>query len=218
METGRPAHGPPRGLVNKMVGVGLPPWAAWCARLNKHSMYRMSGVSTRSFLPKQPQQVDGIWLNESVRMRVRASSNVQHVFKQLKYPWMKTGIWYSEALDHWVQVPQVQAAQYAIEQDGGFDNFIMKRSGAELKSQYGERMRRHILVRRKETEKNFVLKTHARSLADVMAAELDAATNAEELQAVIDKYGLSTNFLRKIVRAQLKRVPAPRPSERRDTH
>ncbi|EPY39938.1 hypothetical protein AGDE_03990, partial [Angomonas deanei] len=135
-ETARPPHGPPRGLVNRYVSMGLPPWAAWCNKVNRHSLYRMADISPRSFLPKAPHEMDVIWLNERVRERVRTSRQVQNVYRQMKYPYVKTGIHFSDVLDHWVQVPMVEAAMFEVERDGGFDNFILKRPGPELRSTY----------------------------------------------------------------------------------
>jgi large subunit ribosomal protein L28 len=198
-ETSAPAHGAPRGLLNKMAAMGLPPWAAWTKELDDHAKYRLSGIAPRSFLPKHPASLDGIWLNERVRERVRTSPNRQHVFRQLKYPFMRTGVWYSDALNHWVQIPHVAAAQYAIEKDGGFDNFILKRSGRDLKSQYGERIRRHILVRQKEIEKNFLLEKQAQGLAGVIAKELNAAESPEQVDTVLSKYGLRRDLMRRAV-------------------
>lgn len=189
-ETSRAPHGPPRGLINRYISMGLPPWAAWCNKVNRHSLYRMSNVSPRSFLPKAPHEMDVIWMNERVRERVRTSRQVQHVYRQLKYPHVKTGIQYSDTLDHWVQVPMVEAAMFEVEKDGGFDNFILKRSGPELRSTYGERIRRHLLVRQKEIQKNFVLDQQAQSLADVAQAELRQVRSEAELDAVLAKYGM----------------------------
>ncbi|KAG5496726.1 hypothetical protein JIQ42_03558 [Leishmania sp. Namibia] len=206
-ETSRAPHGPPRGLINRYISMGLPPWAAWCNRVNRHALYRMSDVSPRSFLPKAPQEMDVIWMNERVRERVRTSRQVQHVYRQLKYPYVKTGIHYSDTLDHWVQVPMVEAAMFAVEKDGGFDNFILRRSGPELRSTYGERIRRHLLVRQKETQKNFVLDQQASALAGVAQAEVMKATNEQELDAVLAKYGMDAE--------EFKRLMAKRVMERR---
>lgn len=198
LPTGQPAHGPPRGLLNRMAGLGLPPWAAWCKNVDQYAIYRMGGVTNdRGFLPKHDNEMDGIWMNERVRERVRTTRKVQFLFKQLKYPWMKTGIWYSDTLDHWVQVPHVHAAHFAIEQDGGFDNFILKRTGRELKSRYGERIRRHILVRQREVEKNFVLQEHASKLASVIQEELNKCNSAAQLATVLQKYGLDAGAMRR---------------------
>ncbi|KAG5473262.1 hypothetical protein CUR178_03182 [Leishmania enriettii] len=206
-ETSRAPHGPPRGLINRYISMGLPPWAAWCNRVNRHALYRMSDVSPRSFLPKAPQEMDVIWMNERVRERVRTSRQVQHVYRQLKYPYVKTGIHYSDTLDHWVQVPMVEAAMFAVEKDGGFDNFILRRSGPELRSTYGERIRRHLLVRQKETQKNFVLDQQATTLARVVQAEVMKATNEQELDAVLAKYGMDAE--------EFKRLMAKRVMEQR---
>ncbi|CCW68128.1 unnamed protein product [Phytomonas sp. Hart1] len=189
-ETSRAPHGPPRGLINRYISMGLPPWAAWCNKVNRYSLYRMADVKPRSFLPKYPQEMDVIWLNERVRERVRTSRQVQHVYRQLKYPYVKTGIHYSDILDHWVQVPMVEAAMFEVEKNGGFDNFILKRSGPELCSTYGERIRRHLLVRQKEIKKNFVLDQHAKALSEAVYKELVKTQNEEELDLVIAKYGV----------------------------
>lgn len=203
-ETSRAPHGPPRGLVNRYVSMGLPPWAAWCNRVNRHSLYRMSDVSPRSFLPKPPQEMDVIWMNERVKERVRTSRQVQNVYRQLKYPYVKTGIHYSDILDHWVQVPMVEAATFAIERDGGFDSFILKRPGPELRSTFGERIRRHLLVREKEIKKNFVLDQQAKTLADVVMQEANRAKSEEELDQVLAKYGMDADeFKRAVARASM---------------
>ncbi|KAG5498775.1 hypothetical protein JKF63_03063 [Porcisia hertigi] len=198
-ETSRAPHGAPRGLINRYISMGLPPWAAWCNRVNRHALYRMSDVSPRSFLPKAPQEMDVIWMNERVRERVRTSRQVQHVYRQLKYPFVKTGIHYSDTLDHWVQVPMVEAAMFQIERDGGFDNFILSRSGPELRSTYGERIRRHLLVRQKEIQKNFVLDQQAKTLAEVAQAELIKATSEVELDAVLAKYGMNAEEFKRLM-------------------
>ena len=127
--TSKPAYGPPKGLINKFVSAGLPPWAAWSSKLNRHAMYRMSGVSERSFLPKPQHQMDAIWMNERVRMRVRTSPINRYVYRQHQYPYVKTGVHFSDTLDHWVQLPMVQSAMIEVEKDGGLDNFIMKGRG-----------------------------------------------------------------------------------------
>ncbi|RNC47189.1 39S ribosomal protein L28 [Trypanosoma cruzi] len=101
-ETTVAPHGPPRGLINRYVSMGLPPWAAWCNKINRYSLYRMSGVAPLTLLPKAPHEMDVIWLNERVRERVRTSRGVQNVYRQLKYPYVKTGIHYSDVLCHWV--------------------------------------------------------------------------------------------------------------------
>lgn len=202
-ETSRAPHGPPRGLINRYVSMGLPPWAAWCNRVNRHALYRMSDVSPRSFLPKAPQEMDVIWLNERVRERVRTSRQVQHVYRQLKYPYVKTGIHYSDILDHWVQVPMVEAATFEIEKDGGFDNFILKRSGPELRSTYGERIRRHLLVRQKEIQKNFVMDQQAKTLAAVARGEVAKAASEEELDAVLAKYGMDAEEFKRHMARQV---------------
>ncbi|KAG8348551.1 hypothetical protein TRVL_00640 [Trypanosoma vivax] len=205
-ETSAAPHGPPRGLINRYISMGLPPWAAWCNKVNRYSLYRMSGVSSRSFLPRPPQEMDVIWLNERVRERVRTSREVQNVYRQLKYPYVMTGIHYSDVLDHWVQVPMVEAAMFEVEKDGGFDNFILKRSGPELRSTYGERIRRHILVRQKEIQKNFVLHKQARKLADVMEKEMSPLKDAREAEGVLEKYGVKKEqLLREMARLIIAR-------------
>jgi hypothetical protein len=199
-ETSRPPHGPPKGLINRFVSVGLPPWAAWCQKLSRYSVYRMSETRPRSFIPKYPQEMDIIYLNERVRERVRTSKNVQNVYRQLKYPWTKLGLYHSDILDHWVQLPMVEAATFQVEADGGFDNFILKRTGPELKSKYGERIRRHLLVRQKEIEKNFVLEKQAEHLSSVVAEELVAAAGDDEsLEQVLAKYGIEKDSLVQLV-------------------
>ncbi|KAH9579830.1 hypothetical protein LSM04_002411 [Trypanosoma melophagium] len=200
-ETATAPHGPPRGLINRYVSMGLPPWAAWCNKVNRYSIYRMSGVAPRTFLPKPAQEMDVIWLNERVRERVRTSREVQNVYRQLKYPYVKTGIHYSDVLNHWVQLPMVEAAMFEIEKDGGFDNFILKRSGPELRSKYGERIRRHILVRQKEIQKNFVLNQQAKKLADVIREELLPLQDEKAAEKVLEKYGIGKEqFLREMAR------------------
>lgn len=205
-EVSRAPHGPPRGLVNRYISMGLPPWAAWCNRVNRHSLYRMAEYKPRSFLPKPPQEMDVIWMNERVRERVRTSRQVQNVYRQLKYPYVKTGIHFSDLLDHWVQVPMVEAATFAIEREGGFDNFILNRSGPELRSTYGERIRRHLLVRQKETKKNFVLDQQAKTLSEVILKEVAQATDEKELDEVLAKYGVSAEeFKRGVARATMNK-------------
>lgn len=189
METQRPATGTPRGHINRMLALGLPPWAAWTRNINdRHAHYRMSGASKLSFLPKYPHEMEHIWLNEQVRERVRSVTDKQKISRELKYPYTLTGVWYSDALDHWIQLPHVKAAQYAIERDGGFDNFVLKRPGPELRSRYGERLRRHILVRQREIEKNFLLQKSAEKLADKIVGE--SSGDDAPLDAVLGKYGL----------------------------
>ncbi|KEG14873.1 39S ribosomal protein L28 [Trypanosoma grayi] len=205
-ETSAAPHGPPRGLINRYVSMGLPPWAAWCNKINRYSLYRMSGVAPRTFLPKAPQEMDVIWLNERVRERVRTSRKVQNVYRQLKYPYVKTGIHYSDVLDHWVQVPMVEAAMFEVEKDGGFDNFILKRSGPELRSTYGERIRRHILVRQKEIQKNFVLDQQAKQLADVIQGEIVPLQDEMSAGQVLEKYGIDREqLLREMARLVVAR-------------
>lgn len=214
-ETSRAPHGPPRGLVNRYVSMGLPPWAAWCNRVNRHSLYRMADVKPRSFLPKPPQEMDVIWMNERVRERVRTSRQVQNVYRQLKYPFVKTGIHYSDILDHWVQLPMVEAATFAIEREGGFDNFILNSSGPELRSTYGERIRRHLLVRQKEIKKNFVLDQQAKTLSEVVMQEISEAKSEKELDDVLAKYGVDAEgFKRSVARAAMSfNQPTGKPSQ-----
>mmetsp|Transcript_54002 Transcript_54002/g.62076 ORF Transcript_54002/g.62076 Transcript_54002/m.62076 type:complete len:241 (+) Transcript_54002:58-780(+) len=213
-ETSSAPHGPPRGLVNRYISLGLPPWAAWCNKVNKYSLYRMSDASPRGFLPKAPQEMDVIWLNERVRERVRTSRNVNNVYRQLKYPHVKTGIHFSDTLDHWVQIPMVEAAMFEIEKDGGFDNFILSRSGMELKSKYGERIRRHILVRQKEIKKNFVLEKQAGFLASHMIDELKTASSKEEVEDVFAQYGVERKrFLSELARRVFQREKEAAPAD-----
>eukprot|EP00796_Vickermania_ingenoplastis_P006005 gene6005-4310_t len=189
-------HGPPRGLVNRYVSMGLPPWAAWCNKVNRHALYRMSDVSPRSFLPRPVHEMDVIWMNERVRERVRTSRLVQNVYRQLKYPYVRTGIHFSSILDHWVQVPMVESAMFQIEKEGGFDQFILSRSGPELKSTYGERIRRHLLVRQKEIKKNFVLSLQAKALAEAVEKEIADVRSEEHLDKVCMKYGIDKDSLK----------------------
>jgi hypothetical protein len=169
--------------------MGLPPWAAWCRKLGRKSVYRMVNPHP-GVHPDHPHNMHEIWHNERVRSRFRASRKAHHVYEQLKYPWMTTGVWYSDILDHWVQVPHVRGAQYAIEQDGGFDNFILKRSGPQLKSKYGERFRRHILVRQKEIQKNHVLQLQAHHLAATVLAQLQSTDSLDDRKRILEKYGM----------------------------
>jgi hypothetical protein len=204
MQTARAPTGTPRGLLNKMASLGLPPWAAWTRNLDSNAMYRMSPAHTwGSLMPKEDHKLEGIWHTERVRTRVKSAGDHQFIQKILKYPYMRTGVWFSDSLDHWVQVPHVRGAQYAIEKDGGMDNFILKRGGAELRSVYGERLRRNILGRQREIEKNFMLQKSAEKLADTILAEIQESvvveedektisdSNAEKIDAVLKKYGLS---------------------------
>jgi hypothetical protein len=204
MQTARAPTGTPRGLLNKMASLGLPPWAAWTRNLDSAAMYRMSPAHTwGSLMPKEDHRIEGIWHTERVRTRVRSAGDHQFIQKILKYPYMRTGVWFSDSLDHWVQVPHVRGAQFAIEKDGGMDNFILKRGGGELRSVYGERLRRNILGRQREIEKNFMLQKSAEKLADKIMAELQenvvveenektiSEANAEKIDAVLKKYGLS---------------------------
>ena len=142
-------------------------------------------------------------MNEKVRERVRTSRNVNNVYRQLKYPHVKTGIHHSDILDHWVQLPMVEAAMYEVEKDGGFDNFILKRSGMELKSKYGERMRRHLIVRRKEIQKNFVLQKQAKHLASHIVADCSNVQSKEDIENVFLQYGVDR---KKFIQALAKRV------------
>ena len=211
METAAPTTGAPRGIINRMASLGLPPWAAWTRNLDAHAMYRLSGSALTSFVPKYPHLLDGIWGNERVRERVMSQRDRQYCVRELKYPYMRTGVWFSDALDHWVQVPHVRGAQFDIEREGGFDNFVLRRPGHELRSIYGERLRRHILVRQREIEKNHALQRGAERLAahvleltaDAAAAAAgtakqrqqgdsagDSAAAAEALDAVFGKYGM----------------------------
>uniref|UniRef100_A0A7S1M314 39S ribosomal protein L28, mitochondrial n=1 Tax=Neobodo designis TaxID=312471 RepID=A0A7S1M314_NEODS len=206
MPTATAPHGNPRGIVNQAVSQGLPPYAAWLQNITSKQRYEVSGVDPYGFLPRKDGEVDEIWLDERIRMRTFATTDQQKMRKKLIYPWMKVGVWYSETLRHWVQVPHVEAAQYEIEKDGGIDNFILKRPSHALNSRYAERLRRHLLVRRKEIEKNAVLKSHAQKLAGVIVEELKAAATAEELRAVCDKYGLAPEILKAI--ASQTRIPA----------
>lgn len=195
-ETAKAPHGPPRGLVNRYVSMGLPPWAAWCNKVNRHALYRLSNIAPRSFLPRPAHEMDVIWMNERVQERVRTSRRVQNVYRQLKYPYVKTGIHFSSILDHWVQVPMVEAAMLQIEKEGGFDEFILSRSGPELKSLYGERIRRHLLVRQKEIKKNFVLHLQAKALCETIEKELGDVKDEESLDRVCDKYGVDKEKLK----------------------
>lgn len=179
--------------------MGLPPWAAWCSKVNKHAIYRMSNISPTGFLPKPPQHMDVIWMNERVRERVRTSRKVHNVYRQLKYPRVRTGVHFSDILNHWVQVPMVEAAMYQVERDGGFDNFILKRPGQELQSKYGERIRRHLLVRQKETQKNFVLQKQAEYLAKFMEEDLSNVRSSAELDEVLGKYGVDRKEFVKVL-------------------
>lgn len=213
LPTGQPPHGPPRGELNKMLSLGLPPWAAWCKNLDQYAMYRLAGVYDNGMLPKHESQVDGIWLNERIRERVRTTRKIQFLVRQMKYPWMKTGVWHSDTLDHWIQVPHVHAAQFDIEKEGGFDNFILNRNGRELKSRYGERIRRHILVRQREIQKNFALQQHASKLAETLEDELAAATSKEQLQQVFARYGINASAVAREVRKRSDDGPRQRDAE-----
>eukprot|EP00760_Papus_ankaliazontas_P014231 PhM_4_TR15990/c0_g1_i1/m.93853 len=168
--TSTPSRGPPRGYVNRLIAMGLPPWASYTQGLSRRTIYHLANPSP-GVRPAAPNQLKEIWMNEYVRTRVRSSKNYHHVFQQLKHPHMMSGLWYSDVLDHWVQIPHVQQAYYAIEKKGGIDNFIMSTPGEELKSTYGERLRRHLLVRKKEIEKNFILEKQAEALAAQMYTE-----------------------------------------------
>ena len=208
----RPSTGTPAGVVNRMLSIGLPPWAAWCTKMNRHAYYRMSGVNTQSFIPTLANKTDIIWMNERVRTRVRTSRNYRYVYKQHQYPYVRTGIHHSDALDHWVQLPMVQAAMYAVEKEGGIDNFITSRSGMELRSRYGERLRRHILVRQKEIKKNFVLDQHGRALANVAVEELKKAKTKQQALRVFRKYGMNPEIVFDRLATRLHRQqskPAP---------
>ena len=207
-ETSAPPHGPPRGVINRYISMGLPPWAAWCGKVNKHSMYRMSNIAPTGFLPKAPQNMEVIWMNERVRERVRTSRKVHNVYRQLKYPRVRTGVHFSDILNHWVQVPMVEAAMFQVERDGGFDNFILNRPGQELQSKYGERIRRHLLVRQKETQKNFVLQKQAEYLARFMDEDLAKVRSSEELDVVLSKYGVARKDFVNVLAQQVDRQRA----------
>ena len=203
--TSKPAFGPPKGLINKFISSGLPPWAAWSSKLNRHAFYRMSGVAERSFLPKPAHEMDAIWMNERVRTRVRTSPANRYVFRQHQYPYVKTGIHFSDTLNHWVQLPMVQSAMLQIEKDGGLDNFILKKSGRDLQSTYGERLRRHLLVRQKEIKKNFVLEKHATALADAIHTEIAAVRGKEAVENILVKYGVSKQAFYSSVALEISR-------------
>ena len=210
METARPPTGAPRGFINRVTSLGLPPYAAWTRNLDAKAMYRMSPAHTwGQYLPKEEHKMENIWLNERVRIKVKSAGDNQYVQKIMKYPYTRTGVWFSDALDHWVQVPHVRGAQFEIEKDGGMDNFILRRGGQELRSVYGERLRRNILGRQREIEKNFLLQKTAERLATKIMKEIreevplsenegDFATSSplseedgEKVENVLRKYGLS---------------------------
>lgn len=213
-ETSSPPRGPPRGVINRYISLGLPPWAAWCNKVSKYSLYRMSNISPVGFLPKPPQHMDVIWLNERVRERVRTSRKVHNVYRQLKYPRVRTGVHFSDTLNHWVQVPMVESAMFQVERDGGFDNFILKRPGHELQSKYGERIRRHLLVRQKETQKNFVLQKQAEYLSKFLEEDLSKVRSSAELDEVLGKYGVAREtFVKMMAKRMLRQRQRPQPVE-----
>lgn len=142
--------------------------------------------------------MDAIWHTERVRWRVKSSVTYQYVHNQTRYPMWIRGIWHSDLLDHWVQIPMVKGAMYAIEKDGGIDNFILNRRGENLFSKYGERLRRHLIVRQNEISKNFVLEKHARHLSEMIAQEVREAKTKDDLEAIREKYSLSANFVGKL--------------------
>lgn len=207
METARPPTGTPRGFINRVTSLGLPPYAAWTRNLDAKAMYRMSPAHTwGQYLPKEEQRMENIWLNERVRIKVKSAGDQQYIQKILKYPYTRTGVWFSDALDHWIQVPHVRGAQFEIEKDGGMDNFILKRSGQELRSTYGERLRRNILGRQREIEKNFLLQKTAERLAAKIMKEIREEVplsgknqqqqplsdeDGEKVEEIFRKYGLS---------------------------
>ena len=195
METSRPPHGEPRGLLNKVQSIGLPPWAAWVEHLDKGALYRMSGVEGNGFNAKPDEEIDGIWMDEKIKLRTLASKD-NWIYRKTVYPhMMKNMSWYSGLLGHWVQIPHVRKAMYHMEREGGFDNFILNRGGRELRSRYGERIRRHLLVRRAEMRKNFILERHATAVARAMKTDLENAQNPAELKEVMRKWGLNQSFL-----------------------
>jgi large subunit ribosomal protein L28 len=99
----------------------------------------------------------------------------------------------------------VEAAMFEVEKDGGFDNFILKRSGQELQSKYGERVRRHILVRQKEIQKNFVLEQQAQRLREAFVGDLKEVESEESFNAVLEKYGVDKDaMLLKLARRMIK--------------
>eukprot|EP00759_Apiculatamorpha_spiralis_P046542 PhF_6_TR4286/c0_g1_i1/m.5787 len=185
MSTSSPPHGPPRGFVNRYVSMGLPPWAAYSNNNSRRAIYQLTNPHPGVY-PCAPHKLKEIWMYERIRVRVRASRTYNHIFKQLKHPQMEIGVWYSDILDHWIQIPHVMAAKYVIEKRGGIDNFILGTNGEELKSTYGEKLRRNLLVRKKEIEKNFVLQKQAEALAEQMYAEYKASPDEAK-----KKYGFS---------------------------
>lgn len=201
-ETVAPPHGQPRGRINELAGLGLPPWAAWSRNTDRESVYRMLNVKPTWILPRRPTEMDQVWENERIQERYRTSGTFKHCFRQLKHPYMTTGVWYSDVLDHWIQIPHVSAATLSIERAGGLDNYILSRPGERLMSRYGERLRRHIIARQKEIQKNFVLEMQSQHLGSVVAAELGACKDAESARAVVAKYGLSPAFFAKLAEKQ----------------
>ena len=208
METSRPPHGEPRGLMNQVQSMGLPPWAAWVddlqgdnGHLKKAALYRMSGVEDTGVRHKPDHQMDAVWMDEKIRMRTKITKD-GYAKRSLIYPrMMKDTAWHSQLLDHWVQLPHVQKAVFHMEREGGFDNFILNRGGRQLQSRYAERMRRHLLVRRAELRKNFILERHAVEVARTMRADINDARSTDEMKAVLRKWGLDTTFLTTVKQA-----------------
>lgn len=99
----------------------------------------------------------------------------------------------------------VQSAMLQVEKDGGLDNFILKKSGRDLKSTYGERLRRHLLVRQKEIKKNFVLDKHSSALASSIHGEITMASGKHEVESILAKYGVSKNAFFSAVALELHR-------------
>ena len=167
MPTSAVPRGVERGYVNRLMSLGLPPWAAFGGAPDKRTKYKLCNPHPGVY-PAAPHKLKEIWMYERIRCRVRSSRSFGHAYKQLRQPGMENGVWFSDILDHWVQIPHVPQARYAIEKAGGIDNFILNTPGHELKSIYGERLRRHLLVRKGEIEKNFVLEKTAEALAKEM--------------------------------------------------
>ena len=170
MPTSAVPRGVERGYVNRLMSLGLPPWAAFGGAVDKRTRYKLCNPHPGVY-PTAPHKLKEIWMYERIRCRVRSTRSLGHSYKQLRHPGMEVGVWFSDILDHWVQIPHVPQARYAIEKAGGIDNFILSTPGNELKSTYGERLRRHLLARKGEIEKNFILEKSARSLADAMYAQ-----------------------------------------------
>ncbi|KNH09269.1 39S ribosomal protein L28 mitochondrial [Perkinsela sp. CCAP 1560/4] len=179
MPTSAAPRGVERGYVNRLMSMGLPPWAAFGGALSRRTTYKMCNPHPGVY-PTHPHKLKEIWMYERIRCRVQSSRSLGHSFKKLKHPGMEIGVWFSDILDHWVQIPHVPQARYAIEKAGGIDNFILNTPGGELKSIYGERLRRHLLVRKGEIEKNFILEKTAQALAREMfhAWEVDPGSLA----------------------------------------